>query len=113
MNDTPPQDPSVRDILSKFEQTADGWLLHDTVARRHRLARMMAEHDDPVMREMGEQLRDGHATPRRLASVPEYWETLQRGVSRLAETDLAELDGRLEDTLERERGEPDRKRGEG
>jgi hypothetical protein len=66
---------------------------------------MMADHNDPLVREMGKQLRDGEVTPQQLLSVPQYWEALQRGVNQLTETDLAEVESQVDDVLEREQEE--------
>jgi hypothetical protein len=104
MSDAPQNDhTSVRHLLDRFGQTSEGWLLHDTAGRRRRLAEMMAEHSDPLVREMGKQLRDGQATLRQLFSVPEYSEALRGGVDRLAETDVAGVEAQVENTLGRER----------
>ena len=108
MSDQPSNLTGVSNLLAKFEQTSDGWLLHDSVSRRRRLAELMAEHNDPLVREMGKQLRDGQATPQQLLSVPQYWEALQQGVANLAETNLDEVESQVDDVLERERDERER-----
>lgn len=87
---------TVEELLAEVERTSAGELLGDEERRRHLLAMMLAEHTDPIVREIGQQWRDGVATLRQLVSVPEYWETLRRGYDTLAEVDLdeaADLDG--------------------
>jgi len=52
----------------------------------HRYQRLLA-HDDPVVREIGEQLRDGEVRPRDLLRDPEYRQVIQRGLARLRAPD--------------------------
>jgi hypothetical protein len=60
------------------------------------LWRALAECDDPLLREMGTQLRDGTATPLELLRSAAYAPVFQSGLDRLAELDpealAAELD---------------------
>ena len=43
----------------------------------------LVEHTDPVVREIGQQLRNGEIRPRDLLRAPEYRPVLERGLSRL------------------------------
>ncbi|MEN3608612.1 hypothetical protein AAH979_03615 [Plantactinospora sp. ZYX-F-223] len=102
-------------LLDAAARTSYGELLHDEQRRRHELFRMMADSRDPMLREMGEQLRDGLARPRDLLSVPGYAEALRSGCQRLGENGpdldevVAEIDeiGRREQEEERERARRD------
>jgi hypothetical protein len=93
---------TAEDILAKVELTSYGDLLHDDQRRRHELYKMMADSADPMLREMGEQLRDGLLTPRQLLSVPEYWETLRRGYDSLEAVDLDAIADQIDEVYERE-----------
>jgi hypothetical protein len=83
---------TAEELLAEAEGTSLGDLLRDDQRRRHLLATMMAEHPDPILREIGQQWRDGVATPRQLLSVPEYWAALRPGYDALKEIDLGETD---------------------
>lgn len=107
MNDERPAGVTVESLLAKFSQTSYGELLHDDQRRRHLLATMMAGSTNPIVKEIGEQLRDGVITPRQLLSVPEYWEELQHGYQGLAEVDLDEMDQQVDQLNEQEREEAD------
>jgi hypothetical protein len=110
MNDEKPARATLEDIFAKLEQTSYRELLHDHERRRHLLATLMADSTDPIMREMGEQLRDGSATPRQLLSVPDYLEVLNRGYDELAKIDLDEVAEWVDDVERREREDAERER---
>jgi hypothetical protein len=57
---------------------------------------MLAESEDPMLREMGEQLRDGLVTPFQLMSIPEYWEALSPGYEALGSIDLDQVAGQVD-----------------
>jgi hypothetical protein len=87
---------TIEALLAKVEQSPYRALLHDDQQRRHLLATMMAKSDDPILREMGEQLRDGLVTSMQLLSVPEYWDTLSHGYDRLGGIDLDQISEQLD-----------------
>lgn len=104
MADTTDGQPSADDVLDAVAQTSYGELLHDDQRRRHELYKLMADSTDPMVREMGEQLRDGLVTPLQLLSVPEYAEALMSGVQRLAEFDMKQVVEEMDAIRGRERG---------
>jgi hypothetical protein len=89
--DHQPGPVTIEALLAKVEGSRYRALLHDDQLRRRLLVRMLAESDDPMLREMGEQLRDGLATPAQLLSIPEYWEALRPGYEALGSIDLDEV----------------------
>jgi hypothetical protein len=91
MTDDKPSRVTFADIFAKLDQTSYRELLHDTEYRRFLLAKMMADSSDPMLREMGQQVRDGQATFRQLLSAPDYWEALQGGYQKLAEVELDDV----------------------
>jgi hypothetical protein len=105
-------EPTARDrlahIFDTLDQTSYRLLLHDDQHRRHLLAKLMADSNDPMLREMGQQLRDGSATLSQLLSVPAYWETLERGCDRLADIDLDNLAEQVDELHQKERAEAER-----
>ncbi len=82
---------TIEALLAKVENSRYRALLHDDQLRRRLVFKMLAESDDPMLREMGEQLRDGLVTPSQLMSIPEYWEALSRGYEALGRIDLDEV----------------------
>jgi hypothetical protein len=94
-------------LLEAVARTSFGELLHDEQRRRHELFKMMADSPDPMLREMGEQLRDGLARPGDLLSVPSYAETLMNGCRQLAESglDLDEVMAEIDEIGRREQEE--------
>lgn len=79
---------TIEGLLAKVENSRYRALLHDDQLRRRLVVKMLAESDDPLLREMGEQLRDGLVTPTQLMSIPEYWEKLRPGYEALGSIDL-------------------------
>jgi hypothetical protein len=82
---------TIEALLAKVENSRYRALLHDDQLRRRLVFKMLAESDDPLLREMGEQLRDGLVTPSQLMSIPEYWEALSRGYEALGSIDLDQV----------------------
>ncbi|WP_433379848.1 hypothetical protein ACQPZX_14215 [Actinoplanes sp. CA-142083] len=82
---------TIETLLAKVENSRYRGLLHDDQLRRRLVTKMLAESDDPILREMGEQLRDGLATPSQLMSIPEYWEALRPGYEALGSIDLDQV----------------------
>lgn len=110
MSDEEQPRATLEGILAKLGQTSYGELVHDEQRRRHLLATMMAESTDPVLREMGQQLRDGLVSPRQLVTVSDYWEALQRGFEKLAEVNLDEVAEQVDEIHRRETDRPDNDR---
>lgn len=82
---------TIEALLAKVENSRYRALLHDDQLRRRLVFKMLAESDDPILREMGEQLRDGLVTPSQLMSIPEYWEALSPGYEALGAIDLDQV----------------------
>jgi hypothetical protein len=102
---------SLDDIRAAMAKSPEFAELKDTSSRRQALYRLIAEHPDPLLREIGQQLRDGHLRPTEVLSTPQYREHLQAGLADgLAR--LTQTIGALEDHLRAEAAEqqaPDRK----
>jgi hypothetical protein len=112
MTDDQRPSATLDDVLAAVERTSYGELLHDDQRRRHELYELMAVSDDPLVREMGQQLRDGLLRPRDLLSDPDYADGLIRGCQRLGElaVDLDDVVTQIDELGRRERderGEPD------
>jgi hypothetical protein len=82
---------TIEALLARVEDSRYRELLHDDKMRRRLVVQMLAESDDPILREMGEQLRDGLVTPAQLMSIPEYWEALRPGYEALGGIDLDQV----------------------
>jgi hypothetical protein len=67
--------------------------LADAVARRARVYDALAEHPDPLLREIGRQLRRGEMTLLDVLRQPEYQRVLERGLRGLQQIDPARLAG--------------------
>jgi hypothetical protein len=87
--DHPPEDTTHRDEPPTDLGTLIGLLagspwyvgLADPERRRSRLYEALARSDDPMWREIGEQLRDGQMQLRHVLQVDAYWQHLQGGIA--------------------------------
>jgi hypothetical protein len=87
-----PDDPGIaEEILGRIADSPHAALLHDEGELRTGLARLMADHPDPTLAEMGRALESGEIDWRGLAAVPAYREVLVRGLTSLAAIDLADV----------------------
>jgi hypothetical protein len=85
-------------LLAAVSESPELEELKDTSSRRQKLYQLVAEHPDPLWREIGQQLRDGHISPSELLSTPQYREHLRAGMADGLER-LNHMVGALEDHL--------------
>lgn len=78
-------------LMAALDRGPLGAVLRDDNRRRAAVYERMANSDDPLTREIGQQLRDGVLRPQDLLKDPTYRGFLDRGVERLATLDLDEL----------------------
>jgi hypothetical protein len=97
---------TIEALLAKVEDSRYRELLHDDQLRRRLVVKMLAESDDPMLREMGEQLRDGLVKPSQLMSIPEYWEALGRGYEALGRIDLDQVAEQVDATADAPSDDP-------
>lgn len=84
----PPEDqrgetalPDLESIMRMIDRSAYREEVRDVPGRRRRIFEALARSDDPVWREMGEQLRDGRMELRDVARVDAYWQKVQQGLA--------------------------------
>lgn len=70
--------PDLETFMGLIERSPDYDQLTDPQYLERELFTRLADHADPLWREIGQQLRDGQMGVRRLAEVDAYWEHLQR-----------------------------------
>jgi hypothetical protein len=68
---------------------------------RRRLYDGLATSDEPILREIGEQLRDGVLATHRLLTIPAYREVMEKGLSVLQAANEALEDDAVRDQLVR------------
>ncbi len=78
----------VDDPLGRLAATRLGAVLSEPAQRREMLYAALTEHPDPVLRELGQQLRDGRIRPGELGSVDAYRSVLQRGLDAMTSFDI-------------------------
>jgi len=69
--------------------TARSSLEQGAQAARQRTYQELATSEDPLLREIGEQLRDGTIRPYQMLTIPGYDTVAARGLDRLKEADAA------------------------
>ena len=95
----------VADLAKLFEKLDSSLCpsdLEDSSRRRGTAYASMAKSSDPILREIGEQLRSGRIAPRDLLCVPEYRDALFGDCQSDRMTDLL---AELKKQLSRVRGE--------
>lgn len=109
-------DPDERDVAAMIQDsvralrdTPAGQRLRSRAFRQEHAAEALLRHPDPVMREIGQQLRDGTMSPSDVLRVPAYTEAFQRAAvdarDRLDPQRIAaELSGLAERSVEETRG---------
>lgn len=73
------------------ENLAETWSSRERSPRtaRQRTYHELATSDDPLLREIGEQLHDGTIRPYQMLAIPGYEAVVVRGLDRLKEADAA------------------------
>jgi hypothetical protein len=69
---SPPGTRTIRQLLDAIADTPLGAEMRDPQKARERIYRELAQEDDPLLREIGEQLRDGVLRPHQLLDIPAY-----------------------------------------
>lgn len=82
-----PDPRSNRELLAALAGTPSGAARSDPDRQRQQLYRELAEHDDPLLREIGIQLRDGLIRPHQLLTSPEYDAVVAELLERLRQVD--------------------------
>jgi hypothetical protein len=80
---SPPDSRSIKDLLDALARTPFGAELREPERHRQRIYRELAEDDDPLLREIGEQLRDGVMRPHQLLDVPAYRAVVEQRLDEL------------------------------
>ena len=91
-----------RELLDRLAKTKLGADLHDDNERRRTVFRLMENGDNPVTRELGQELRAGNIDLRSVDTVPAYADVLRAGLDRLNNLDLGAMGDRLEALVEAE-----------
>lgn len=85
---TEPQDdrereplPDLASMMRLIDRSAYRDQIADVPGRRQRVFEALANSDDPMWREIGEQLRDGRMEVRDVLRVEAYWEKVQQGLA--------------------------------
>jgi hypothetical protein len=114
MNTSPDDRPSPAELLRRLNDLPVGQELRNTSRRRTVEYDRMAASSDPLIREIGEQLRDGTMRPIDIARSSHYRGVLDRGMRELQDTDPEQfrqaLEAEVEKAEERERDERERER---
>ncbi|GGN85983.1 hypothetical protein GCM10010112_67020 [Actinoplanes lobatus] len=79
--------PHLRDMLQKVADAGYRDILLDERAGNRFLFETLAGTSDPVLREMGEQLRDGAIDLKQVAASSFFRDALQQGLERLEDFD--------------------------
>jgi hypothetical protein len=98
---------SARELLAALaDMGAAGAKLADPELERQRIYRELAEHDDPLLQEIGQLLRDGVIRPHQLLEMPSYQEAVADRLEALGQLDLDSARRELIAYLRDEEAEP-------
>jgi len=96
---------SIRDSVRSLRGTTLGERLRGRAFRQEHAAEALLRHPDPIMREIGRQLRDGSMRPADVLRIPEYRDAFGRAAAdarrsldpKAVAADLHELAERVKD----------------
>ena len=96
----------IRDLVRQLDGTSFGVALRSPDARHRRAYEALLQNRDPVMREIGEQLRDGRIRLSDVIRIPAYAEAFHDAASRAADRlDPVVVAQRLEELAAEQRDE--------
>lgn len=95
--------PQLRSLLGKLTAAGYGDIFLDKQRGRHFAFEALANTTDPVVREIGQQLRDGTVSLQTLGSSEAYREVLERGIRVIGTLDPSDLEEELDQILDKER----------
>jgi hypothetical protein len=106
IDDSQPPEVRIRELIADIRDSPMGQRLSDVSFRRQHAYEALTRNADPVLREIGEQLRDGRMRPADILRVPAYREAFQQAAEQAAERlDPAEIAEQLETLAARARDE--------
>lgn len=73
--------PDLESLMALINRSDYRDAIADVQGRRQRVFQTLADSDDPMWREIGEQLRDGRMGIRDVMRVDAYWEKVQQGLA--------------------------------
>jgi hypothetical protein len=85
VDDTDRAAARIPELLSQLRATPPPGWPHDPRARRQRTYEALAQHPDPVLREIGRQLVDGTMRPADILRSSVYVEALREAAARAAQ----------------------------
>jgi len=95
----------ILDLIGQLDMTSAGLVLRSPQARRQRACELLLASDDPVLREIGEQVRDSRMRLADAIRVPAYGEAFARAAATAAERlDPEQVAERLAAYVARDRG---------
>lgn len=97
--DQPPEQPSIEELLTKIDQSPIGDIVRDEQSMERMIFDLMTRSEDPVVREMGTELREGNITLRGLGDIPSYRTAMEAGLNRVGELDLASMSDQLDELI--------------
>jgi hypothetical protein len=80
-----PETDDIADLVARLRSGPLGKRLADRRFRREHGYEALLHNPDPIMREIGQQLRDGVIRPVDILRVPEYTEAFRRSAEHAAE----------------------------
>jgi hypothetical protein len=93
---------TIRRRMAQLAGTRTGARLSDDQLRHRQAFEGLAQHPDPVLQEIGEQLRDGTMTPSDVLRVPAYAEAFRTAAQRAELLDPRQIAAELGELVERE-----------
>jgi hypothetical protein len=84
-DDSQPTEVRIRELIAEIRDSPVGQRLSDVNVRRQHAYEALTRHADPVLREIGEQLRDGRMRPVDILRVPAYRDAFQQAAEQAAD----------------------------
>ncbi len=100
----------IQALVTELHHSPVGERLRDPAFRQRHVVEALLHNPDPVMREIGEQVRDGHMRLSEIQRVPAYRDAFANAAQQAAQRlDPKEIAKQLEQLATRTRGEPEQR----